>query len=770
MWVDMRGRSLFLFGSLLAMAPALAACGAGGSGAPLIPAPPVAPPPPPPPPPPSPPPPQIDYNTAEYQRSNAATAIKALSAYSAGATGEGVTIAVVDSGVNPALPEFAGKISSASQDVSGTRGMGDEDGHGTEVAAILVAARNDADIQGVAFGASLLALRADTPGSCASVGLSSGCSYADNNIARSIDLAVANRARVINLSLGGSTPNATLKAALDRATAAGVIIIVSAGNSGSADPNGFAMIATDTISRGLVIVAGGVNAAEQIATFSNGGSNRAGAAAAHYLTALATDVRTFNEEGGVILASGTSYSAPAIAGAVALLAQAFPNLSSAEIVSLLLSSAHDLGVSGTDPIYGRGLVDLSVAFAARGATSVAGTAVPVSMLNNGILSVPMGDASQAGLSTLVLDSLGRAYRAELSNSFSRTWSGGRLSAALGASGQTAGAPIGQGSTGLMLTVSGNPLHIGPAQTELLSLSERDRVQARALAGWVVTRLSDHLRVTGGVARSGPALVNQLDLRRAARFLMAEAGDEGLGFSSAPGFAAAALWTWRDWSVSVLADKGDVLVWNPGYLRRYDRTAYGSFGIGLVRQAGPVLLDLNLRRLDEAGTVLGARFGPMMGSARSVTHFVAVRATYADLSGVRLSGRYQRGWTHVPAGGVRPEADQLVSSSWAVDAMRSHVWRKGDALALRVSQPLRVVRGGFNLSLPTSWDYGLSQASYAPRYFGLAPKGREVDAELHYSIPFSFGLVSASLFARKDPGHDAQVPDDVGFALRLGAAF
>lgn len=769
MWVDMRGRSLFLFGSLLAMAPALVACGAGGSGTPNIPAPPVAPPPsPPPPPPPSPP--QIDYNTAEYQRSNAATAIKALSAYSTGATGDGITIAAVDSGVNPALPEFAGKISSASQDVSGARGMGDEDGHGTEVAALLVAARNDADIQGVAFGASLLALRADAPGSCTSVGLSSGCSYADNNIARAIDLAVANRARVINLSLGGSNPNATLRNAIDRATAAGVIIVVAAGNNGGANPNGFAMIATESISRGLVIVAGGVNAAEQIAQFSNGGSNRAGAAAAHYLTALATDVRTFNEEGVTIFASGTSYSAPAIAGAVALLAQAFPNLTSAQIVNLLLTSARDLGAGGVDSVYGYGMVDLSSAFAARGPTSVAGTTVPVSMLSNGTLSVAMGDAGQLGLSTLVLDSLGRAYRAELSNSFSRAWSGEGLSAALGASGQTAAASLGQGSTGVMLTVSGRQSHLGPAPIALLSLPERDRGQARALAGWVVTRLSDHLQVAGGVARSGAALVNQIDQRRAARFLMAEAGDEGLGFSSAPGIAGAARWGWRDWSVSFSADKGDVLVWNSAYLRRYDRMSYGGLAIGLARQAGPVLLDLNLRRLDETGTVLGARFGPMMGSPGSVTHFAAMRALYTGPSGWRLSGRYQRGWTHVPAGGVRPEADQLVSTSWSVDAMRSHVWRTGDALALRISQPLRVASGGFGLSLPTSWDYGLAQASYAPRYFGLAPKGREVDAELHYSTPFSFGVASASLFARKDPGHYARAPDDIGFALRLGAAF
>ncbi len=768
--MDMRGRRLFLFGSLVALSTTLAACGGGSSGVATIPPAPVAPPPSPPPPPPAPPSPQIDYNTAEYQWSNAATAMKALSAYNAGATGEGIVVGVVDSGVNPALAEFSGKINSFSQDVAGSRGLGDDDGHGTSVAAVILAARNNADIQGVAFGANLLALRTDTPGSCRSTGLSSGCSYADSNIARAIDVAIANRTRVINLSFGGSTANSTLRDAISRATAAGIIIVVAAGNNAGADPNGFALIANESLARGLVIVAGGVDAAEQIATFSSGGSNRAGATAAHYVTALATEVRTVNGDGATVLGSGTSYSAPAIAGAVALLAHAFPNLTSAQIVNLLLTSARDLGPAGIDAIYGNGVVDLSAAFAARGATSVAGTTVPVSLLTNGTLSVAMGDASQTGLSTVVLDSLGRAYRAELSNSFSRSWSGGRLSVALGASGQTAAAPIGQGGTGLMLTVSGDPLHSGNAGGALLALSERDRVQARALAGWVVTRMSDHVQVAGGVARSGPALVNQLDLHRAARFLMAEAGDEGIGFSSVPGFAGAARWAWRHWSVSLSADKGDILVWNPGYLRRYDRTAYGSFGIGLARQAGPVLLDLNLRRLDETGTVLGARFGPMMGSPGSVTHFAAMRALYIGPSGLRLSGRYQRGWTHVPAGGVRPEADRLVSTSWSVDAMRSHVWQPGDELALRISQPLRVARGGFNLSLPTSWDYGLSQASYAPRYFGLAPKGREVDAELHYSTPFSFGVVSASLFARKDPGHYAQAPDDVGFALRLGAAF
>ena len=121
----MTRKSVLTFGSLLALAPALAACGGatGAATAPLTPAsiaPPASPPAPA-------PPPLINYDTPEYQRSNAVTKLNAISAYQAGATGAGITAAVIDSGVNASLAEFSGKMSAASADIAGTRGMGDED-------------------------------------------------------------------------------------------------------------------------------------------------------------------------------------------------------------------------------------------------------------------------------------------------------------------------------------------------------------------------------------------------------------------------------------------------------------------------------------------------------------------------------------------------------------------------------------------------------------------------------------------------------------------
>src|SRR4249919_1233267 len=93
----------------------LSACGGGGGGGGIGSTPPppstLTPPPTttPPPPPPPPPPPGTNFDTSEYERSNGAISSGAITAWQKGATGQGVKLAVVDSGINPALAEFAGR-------------------------------------------------------------------------------------------------------------------------------------------------------------------------------------------------------------------------------------------------------------------------------------------------------------------------------------------------------------------------------------------------------------------------------------------------------------------------------------------------------------------------------------------------------------------------------------------------------------------------------------------------------------------------------------
>ncbi len=355
--------------------------------------------------------PSQNYDTAGYRATKGAVAMNALAAYQRGATGAGVTLGIIDSGLDTRTGLFNGRVSSASADVAGSRGTGDEDGHGTAVAFTAAGGRGGDLAQGVAFDSTLLILRADQPGSCSGTapgnGLGGSCSFSSDAIARGLDTARVAGARIVNISLGSNdTPPAALLAAIGRATAAGMIIVIAAGNDGESNPTLMAQIANNTsVARGQVIIAGSVGQTGTISSFSN----RAGQSAAHYLSALGERVEAPDETGARYLWSGTSFAAPQISGAAALLAQAFPNLTGAQIADLLLRTARDSGATGTDDVYGRGTLDLTAAFQPVGAMSVAGTGNAIAMGINARLSPAMGDARTERVGLVALDGYARAY-------------------------------------------------------------------------------------------------------------------------------------------------------------------------------------------------------------------------------------------------------------------------------------------------------------------------------------------------------------------------
>ncbi|HVF93270.1 MAG TPA: S8 family peptidase, partial [Sphingomonas sp.] len=361
-------------------------------------------------------------DTTEYRATVGAVSMNALAAYQRGATGLGVSVAVIDTGIDLDSPEFGSRISAASQSVAGNASIDDEGGHGTAVAFTIAGRRNGTGTHGVAFDSTLIVLRGDTPGSCAtgSTPDATGCSFNDDNIARGIDVARTSGAKVINISLGGDdAASPTLLAAVNRATAAGIVIVVAAGNDGTANPSASSAFANQAaVARNQVIIAGSVGAndartagADAISSFSD----RAGSSAAHYLTAVGERVRAPDETNTAYLWSGTSFATPQITAAVALLAQAFPNLSGAQIVDLLFRTARDAGAAGTDATYGVGVLDLTAAFQPVGATTLAGSALAVSTTSNATLSAPMGDARQGTLGTVILDSYNRAFAIDLGN-------------------------------------------------------------------------------------------------------------------------------------------------------------------------------------------------------------------------------------------------------------------------------------------------------------------------------------------------------------------
>ena len=433
----------FHIGCAISALAMLAGCGGGGGSAPPIsstPAPvPTPTPTPVPTPTPSPTPtptPLSTFDTAEFRRSDGPGFHNATAAWTRGVTGKGAKIAIVDTGIDTDSPEFAGRIDPASADVAGNGTVEDVGGHGTQVALIAAAARNNTGIVGIAYDATIAMFRADTPGTCADTSAESdGCSFDDRDIATGINRAVSAGATVVNLSLGGDAPSTALINAVRNASAKGVVVVVSAGNDGDGsdpkiDPNQPNPFAAGVRNAGgsNVIIAGSVDENSQFSGFSN----KAGSQAQWFLSALGERVCCEYENGAlkiettpdgqfVTLISGTSFSAPQIAGAVALLKQAFPNLTGPQMVELLLTSARDAGAAGTDSTYGRGILDIAKAFQPSGTTTLAGSATSVALGDSsGVSSGPMGDAfTSAPLGTVVLDGYKRAYSYDLARGLQR---------------------------------------------------------------------------------------------------------------------------------------------------------------------------------------------------------------------------------------------------------------------------------------------------------------------------------------------------------------
>lgn len=755
-------RIAFRAGCALYSLAALSACGGGTNGGvnatPTPPA--IAPPPPPPPPPPSPPPP-TSFDTAEYRRSNGAAQAKAIAAYDKGATGAGVKAGVIDSGIAVSSPEFAGRIDPASADLAGSRGLADEGGHGTAVADILLGAKNDSGIHGVAFGATLLVARTDTPGSCTDPDPDKGCSHDDNAIARGVDLAVANRVRVINISLGGTPANSTLRAAIGRATAAGIIIVFSAGNDSNPQPDPLAQIANDPLARNLVIIAGALDADNAtLASFSN----LAGNGASHYIGALGQSVRAIDHTGASFLWSGTSFSAPVIAGSVALLAQAFPNLTGAQIVDLLFRTAIDLGTAGVDPVFGNGALDLSRAFGPQGQLILAGSQIPLPE-TIGTTSAPLGDGGQTGLSAIVLDGYRRAYLTDLSAGLAPPRIQPRLAPALGIGARSRS--IANGSTAIALSVTAPS---GDLSFERLHLSTYEARHARVLAGSIVRRLGPGTALAFGISRSGLALARDLGQPSRGDFLTGGSAIDSFGFETRARSGMAMRQAIGGLELTASAESGEIRLWgdgpDPQWRRPFRAYGYGALSLGAAKAVGPVLLSARATKMIEHETVLGARFDRAFGEGGARSWFADLEARWTLSPSLKVAAAWRQGRTRLGAGGLRQGSDQLRSNAWSVEAIRAGLFDRTDRVSLRLAQPLRVSSGGFDLTLPTAYDYATETADYSAARFNLAPGGRERDIEIAYARPLWGGWFSANGYMRREPGNVAASHDDLGAAIRF----
>ncbi|WIX90586.1 S8 family serine peptidase [Amycolatopsis sp. DG1A-15b] len=284
--------------------------------------------------------------------------IGAPAAWQARLTGSGVTVAVLDSGIDTANPDLTGVVADAKDFSGSATGTTDRYGHGTHVASIVTG--RDAKYRGVAPGVRLLngkVLGDD------GYGLASG-------IIAGMEWAADNGAKVANLSLGTRFPSDgtdALSLAVDRITEqTGMLFVAAAGNDGA--------LVTSPGAATRALTVGAVDRDDKLAPFSNRGPRDGDGAIKPDLTAPGVGIAAAKAHDSVlgtsapsvdeyhVRLSGTSMAAPHVAGAAAILAQQHPDWQAPELKAALMGSAEPgAGMSVFEQ--GAGRVDVAKAVA-----------------------------------------------------------------------------------------------------------------------------------------------------------------------------------------------------------------------------------------------------------------------------------------------------------------------------------------------------------------------------------------------------------------------
>ena len=269
--------------------------------------------------------------------------------------GAGVTIAIIDSGIDGSVDDLAGAVIGGSDfsglgSPNGQTPVGSDGGtHGTMVAS-LAAGRGtgtNSGVLGAAPEASLLSL---------SIGFGEGGTSSDDQIAAAVRWAVDNGADVINMSLTRNTldwPESWDDAFL-YAMDNDVVVVAAAGNRGS----GTVEVGAPATMPGVLTVAGVDTNGEASFDASSQGITIAVAAPSEELVGV-------EPGGGYVLWNGTSGATPIVAGVVALVRSAYPELDAANVINRVIATARDVGAPGSDPIYGFGLIDAVAAVTAN---------------------------------------------------------------------------------------------------------------------------------------------------------------------------------------------------------------------------------------------------------------------------------------------------------------------------------------------------------------------------------------------------------------------
>lgn len=711
---------------------------------------------------------------ADTQLSKTLSAVNAGRAYELGYSGSEVTVAVIDTGAS-VNSELSGVIHPNSFSVvTNTDNIHDSSGHGTAVAGVIAAADDSNGLQGIAFDASLLIVKADD---------ASG-RFTAGSLRRALQYAVDRGAPIINMSVAGSLPpGRSFVNTMAEGVEQGALIVLASGNSGREQPDYPARYAGDFSGPGQVIAVGAVDDNNRIAGFSN----RAGDKKNFFMVAPGKNVDVLNTDGSVEKSSGTSYAAPLVSGAAAILLQQAPHLSGRQMADILLQTATDLGDSGVDEIYGWGLLNVGRALEPYGISIIPSSIIvdeEVTDYNQNDNAVVYFDTAvapalsgHAALSEVMsLDSYGRPYVLDLRELSQRqTYSPDLLQWLSADEDQRRSFAVqnGFGTGRLSYGTDGNARLRGDGST-FVRFEQTFANGAQLTAG-----SGQALGAQFGLTALGGAEQATLSRHGADNPYLALAGETAT-------LAAAQSYMNGRLSLSAGAAFGGS---DPIGELLAENTAVADYAAGsAVAEARYLLvpslqLSATLGHLAENGAFLNSRGVGPLALPGAQTQFAALSGRYEITPTLALTGTYSHGRTR-PDGnipGLVRDFSNVRSEAFSVGLHKQGLMFAGsepgnwqDRLSLSLSQPLRVTSGELVLDVPLARDND-GNITRTRETVSLAPDGRQLDLELSYDLirqRMAGRRDSLSLLAgyTSDPGHDSRAKPVSLIGIRFRRAF
>lgn len=259
---------------------------------------------------------------------------KIQTAWNTGYSGKGVKIAIIDSGIGP---HDDLKVTKSVSFIATDETHVDRNGHGTHVAGIIGALDNNIGVKGIAPDAELYALK---------VFDEDGIGYT-SDVIRAIDWSIEHNIDIINLSLASKVGSAAYEQIVNRAYEEGSLLVAAAGNDTGTNPS------VDTVEYpakySSAIAVASVNHNNEKGFYSSIGP-------AVEIAAPGERIYSTYLGNTYVMQSGTSLATAFISGQLALMKEAYPSLSNAQLRKKMIDDAIDLGPKGRDSIFGYGLL------------------------------------------------------------------------------------------------------------------------------------------------------------------------------------------------------------------------------------------------------------------------------------------------------------------------------------------------------------------------------------------------------------------------------